>query len=148
MDYYQILGVDPSSTPRQIKAAYRQLAFRYHPDRAAEANHPADTGRGPERPSQAGLLAGAWERGASSARTGVHGPHPEGGGSQARMQQINEAYAVLGDPWKRLQYDYNRQYYLTLPRILLRGNLRGSLVQSGWVYPQFRLLGGSSKPGQ
>lgn len=28
------------------------------------------------------------------------------------MQQINEAYAVLSNPWKRAQYDYSRQYGL------------------------------------
>ncbi len=32
-DYYQVLGVDPKASPRQIKDAYRKLAFQYHPDR-------------------------------------------------------------------------------------------------------------------
>jgi len=39
-DYYSILGIDPRAEPRQIKAAYRNLAFQYHPDR-----NPADTAR-------------------------------------------------------------------------------------------------------
>ena len=33
MDYYQILGASKAATPEQIKAAYRKLAFEYHPDR-------------------------------------------------------------------------------------------------------------------
>lgn len=32
-DYYRILDLDPDASPRQIKDAYRKLAFRYHPDR-------------------------------------------------------------------------------------------------------------------
>ena len=32
-DYYEILGVDRAATARQIKEAYRRLAFEYHPDR-------------------------------------------------------------------------------------------------------------------
>ncbi len=32
-DYYKILGIDPSSSKSEIKAAYRKLAKKYHPDR-------------------------------------------------------------------------------------------------------------------
>lgn len=32
-DYYRTLGVDPQAPLRQIKSAYRRLAFEHHPDR-------------------------------------------------------------------------------------------------------------------
>jgi DnaJ-class molecular chaperone len=35
-DYYQVLGVDQNATDRQIKEAFRKLAFKYHPDRNKE----------------------------------------------------------------------------------------------------------------
>jgi len=35
-DYYNILGVDQQADPKQIKEAYRELAFKYHPDRNKE----------------------------------------------------------------------------------------------------------------
>jgi len=33
MDYYSILGVSQYAKYREIKAAYRRLALKYHPDR-------------------------------------------------------------------------------------------------------------------
>jgi DnaJ-class molecular chaperone len=35
-DYYQVLGVPPDAESNKIKQAYRDLAFKYHPDRNNE----------------------------------------------------------------------------------------------------------------
>ena len=33
IDYYKVLGIEPEAESEEIKTAYRDLAFKYHPDR-------------------------------------------------------------------------------------------------------------------
>ena len=39
-NYYAILGIDSTATPEQIKAAYRELVKKHHPD-VAESTNPS-----------------------------------------------------------------------------------------------------------
>jgi hypothetical protein len=73
MDYYQVLGLPPTASASQIKAAYRKLVQQYHPD---------------------------------------VNPSPN---AHVLIQEINEAYDVLGDSVKRTTYDNQRNgVYITL----------------------------------
>lgn len=64
-DYYKVLGVAKTASQDEIKAAYRNLAIKHHPDRNKDKGKEAET----------------------------------------KMQELNEAYAVLSDAEKRQQYD-------------------------------------------
>lgn len=41
-NYYQVLNVDPDASDKEIKASYRKLAFKYHPDRNEGNKQAAD----------------------------------------------------------------------------------------------------------
>ncbi|KIZ04138.1 Chaperone protein dnaJ [Monoraphidium neglectum] len=41
VDHYSVLGLPPSATAADVKASYRRLALKYHPDKATHASHKA-----------------------------------------------------------------------------------------------------------
>jgi len=63
-DLYAILGVDGDATAEDVRAGYRALAHRFHPDH-----------------------------------------NPSNMSAAKRMQEINEAFAVLNSPERRREYD-------------------------------------------
>ncbi|KHJ89154.1 DnaJ domain protein [Oesophagostomum dentatum] len=76
-DYYELLGVEKKSSESEIKAAYRKLALKYHPDR-----NPGDV----------------HEPHSSSVDKSLFS-------AQEQFKKISIAYSVLSDPNKRRQYD-------------------------------------------
>ena len=77
-DWYRVLGVDRRSGGDTIRVAYRELAWRLHPDRQ-------------QSPGAAGGLSDAEQRVA-----------------ERRMREVNEAFRVLGEPARRRAYDQVR----------------------------------------
>lgn len=61
MNYYEVLGLEPTCSPKEIQLAYRQMAKQHHPDN---------------------------------------------GGDVDKFHAISEAYDVLKDPHKRVQFDH------------------------------------------
>ncbi|MBL0204094.1 MAG: J domain-containing protein [Candidatus Microthrix sp.] len=70
-DWYRVLGVDRQAGGDTIRVAYRELAWRLHPDRQ-------------QSPAAAGGLSHAEQRVA-----------------ERRMREVNEAFRVLGEPARR-----------------------------------------------
>lgn len=77
-DWYRVLGVGRHDGGDRIREAYRDLAWRLHPDRHATADPVG---------------------GASDAERRV---------SERRMREVNEAFRVLGEPARRRAYDHER----------------------------------------
>ncbi len=92
-DYYEVLGVDRSVTPEELKKAYRKLAGKYHPDR-----NPGDA----EAVARFKEAADAFEvlndpqkraRYDQFGHAGVKG----GGGGGAGFQDIGDIFSAFGD---------------------------------------------------
>jgi len=82
-DYYAILGVSRSATEKEIKAAYRKLARKYHPDvnpgnKAAEEkfkeiNQAYEVLSEPERRQKYDQFGEGWQQTDQFARAGAQG---------------------------------------------------------------------------
>ncbi|GLI70842.1 hypothetical protein VaNZ11_015837, partial [Volvox africanus] len=92
IDHYAVLGVAHQASAVDIRAAYRRLALRYHPDKAAVAAAASAS----VSPAEARAAAASPVRAAVVAAAGTVFP------------MVAEAYAVLSDSASRRAYDLRR----------------------------------------
>ncbi|XP_065857452.1 uncharacterized protein [Euphorbia lathyris] len=85
LDLYLILGVKISDSAADIKKAYRKAALKHHPDKAGQFLARSESG-------DEGQL---WKDIVQEVHTDA----------DRLFKMIGEAYAVLSDPKKRLEYD-------------------------------------------
>jgi len=94
-DYYEVLGVDKSASPEQLKSAYRKIAMKYHPDR-----NPGDK-EAEEKFKEAAEAYDVLSNPDKKARydqfghAGLDGQGGFGGGAQG--MNMNDIFSMFGD---------------------------------------------------
>ncbi|KAJ8756236.1 hypothetical protein K2173_025048 [Erythroxylum novogranatense] len=89
LDLYLILGIKKSDAANDVKKAYRKAALRHHPDKAGQSL----------ARSQSGYEGRLWKE-------IVHEVHAD---AHRLFKMIGEAYAILSDPTKRSEYDFDEE---------------------------------------
>ena len=93
-DYYEILGVQKTAPPDDIKSAYRKLALQYHPDR--NPNNPEAETRFKEAAEAYEVLSDSEKR-QRYDRFGHAGVRGNGAGGGAGFQDINDIFSAFSD---------------------------------------------------
>jgi curved DNA-binding protein len=139
VDYYQILGVQKSATEKEIKAAYRKLARKYHPDvnpndqeaqkKFQELNEANEVLSDPEKRKKYDQYGKDWEHGEEyeRARQSRASSASYGGGSYGGGDQFSDFFESMfggssgfggaragGRQTKFRGQDYQAEVHLTL----------------------------------
>ncbi len=93
-DYYEILGIDRNASQSEIKAAYRKLALKYHPDK--NPGDPTTEERFKEA-AEAYEVLGDEEKRARYDRYGHAGVKGEGRGFGGEGMTMEDIFSQFGD---------------------------------------------------
>lgn len=94
-DYYEILGVDRSASPEDLKRAYRKMALKYHPDRNPDDN---DAEHKFKEAAEAYEVLSDPQKRQRYDRFGHAGVRGNGGaGQQPGFQDINDIFSAFSD---------------------------------------------------
>ncbi|MEA2637101.1 MAG: curved DNA-binding protein [Chloroflexota bacterium] len=98
-DYYAILGVPRTATDKEIRAAFRKLARKHHPDvnqgdksaedRFKEINEANEVLGDPEKRKKYDELGPRWQEYEQWERAGRPGPNPFSGGDQFGYRTVS-----------------------------------------------------------
>jgi molecular chaperone DnaJ len=93
-DYYEVLGVERNATEQTIKAAYKKLAIKYHPDR--NPDDPEAEAKFKEAAEAYEVLHDADKR-QRYDQFGFQGVSGAAGGGGAGFSDINDIFSAFGD---------------------------------------------------
>ena len=94
-DYYKILGVERSATTDEIKAAYRKLALKYHPDRNPDNKSAEEKFK--EATEAYEVLGDTQKRGQYDQFGHTDMGNGMGGGHSSHTMKMDEIFENFGD---------------------------------------------------
>ncbi|WP_219226602.1 molecular chaperone DnaJ [Pedobacter antarcticus] len=96
-DYYDILGVSKSSSPEEIKKAYRKLAIKYHPDKNPDDHTAEDKFKEAAEAYEVLSNAEKKQRYDHYGHAGVGGAAGGGGGYGGGGMNMEDIFSQFGD---------------------------------------------------